>query len=375
MCAAKRRGAARLGAAASVGRAENPSAPEALVRAPVGLSSGEDESTASRKRVVCLQPQLRKTNLCSLHLEGKCTYGEKCAFAHSWSELQTQPDLSKTRMCDAFLEGKCTDSECTFAHGQEDMRFLTFFKTALCIWDQKGKCRNGDACRFAHGSNDLREAAPLSVDPRSDAADPIGDIPVGSAYTVATEEASTPSTPLPAPSAAPPELPPSESSPVPPFLALEPMKVAAVGTTASSTPAVTVTAAAAAAVARAAAALPAPPGLGAFAIAPPATKGSGSASLSDDLQNLNQLISVLSLAAADIETKIALSKDLDDNASTESGATTPLSTDCSPALPEAPLVSMVTYPPVVSVPPPLRPVVHRTPLRKSAGIFVSTFGY
>ena len=25
-----------------------------------------------------------------------------------------------------------------------------------CIWNEKGKCRNGDQCRFAHGLGELR---------------------------------------------------------------------------------------------------------------------------------------------------------------------------------------------------------------------------
>jgi len=31
-----------------------------------------------------------------------------------------------------------------------------FYKKTLCIWNEKGKCRNGDQCRFAHGVGELR---------------------------------------------------------------------------------------------------------------------------------------------------------------------------------------------------------------------------
>lgn len=72
-------------------------------------------------------------------------------------ELQSTPDLRKTRLCQAFEQGNCTNKDCTFAHGEEELRSTNlFYKKSLCIWNQKGKCRNGDQCRFAHGSSELR---------------------------------------------------------------------------------------------------------------------------------------------------------------------------------------------------------------------------
>jgi len=60
-------------------------------------------------------------------------------------------------MCRAFQEGGCKDPTCTFAHGEEELRSTNlFFKKTLCMWNEKGKCRNGDQCRFAHGSTELR---------------------------------------------------------------------------------------------------------------------------------------------------------------------------------------------------------------------------
>ncbi|CAE7244945.1 ZC3H6, partial [Symbiodinium sp. KB8] len=68
------------------------------------------------------------------------------------------PDLRKTRLCTAFFEGGgCNDASCTFAHSEEDLRSTDmFFKKTLCIWNEKGKCRNGEQCRFAHGVHELR---------------------------------------------------------------------------------------------------------------------------------------------------------------------------------------------------------------------------
>jgi hypothetical protein len=31
-----------------------------------------------------------------------------------------------------------------------------FYKKTLCMWHEKGKCRNGDQCRFAHGVEEIR---------------------------------------------------------------------------------------------------------------------------------------------------------------------------------------------------------------------------
>jgi len=65
--------------------------------------------------------------------------------------------LRKTRLCQAFEQGNCTNKDCTFAHGEEELRSTNlFYKKSLCIWNQKGKCRNGNQCRFAHGSAELR---------------------------------------------------------------------------------------------------------------------------------------------------------------------------------------------------------------------------
>merc|ERR1719277_1341331 len=53
--------------------------------------------------------------------------------------------------------GGCNNAKCPFAHGEEELRSTDmFYKKTLCIWNEKGKCRNGDQCRFAHGLVELR---------------------------------------------------------------------------------------------------------------------------------------------------------------------------------------------------------------------------
>jgi hypothetical protein len=64
--------------------------------------------------------------------------------------------LQKTKMCPDFTRGKCQNSNCSFAHGVNEIKNVSFcYKTSPCIWFAKGKCRNGALCRFSHGEQDL----------------------------------------------------------------------------------------------------------------------------------------------------------------------------------------------------------------------------
>jgi len=103
---------------------------------------------------------LQKTKLCVYHLEGKCGLGSSCKFAHHVSEVQTGPDLTKTQLCAKFAEGKCTNKNCTYAHGQAELRDPPNFKKKICKWNLQGKCRNGKGCGFAHDGVELRGEAP-----------------------------------------------------------------------------------------------------------------------------------------------------------------------------------------------------------------------
>lgn len=119
-------------------------------------ASGQKDNKDKSRRTY-LDKQLRKTKMCVYHLRGACQYSTNCDFAHSVSELHGLPDLSNTRLCKAFVQGGCSDPNCAFAHGEEALRSTNmFFKKTLCIWYDKGKCRNGDQCRFAHGNSEVR---------------------------------------------------------------------------------------------------------------------------------------------------------------------------------------------------------------------------
>lgn len=68
--------------------------------------------------------RFRKTQICSFFREGRCRYGEACAFAHTQEELESSPDLVKTALCKLWKAGTCKLSgmECRFAHGMHELR-------------------------------------------------------------------------------------------------------------------------------------------------------------------------------------------------------------------------------------------------------------
>ncbi|CAE7802607.1 unnamed protein product [Symbiodinium sp. CCMP2592] len=71
------------------------------------------------------------------------------------AEVLCSLSCSQSGSCllDSFLE----DRRCPYAHNEEELRSTgLFYKKSLCIWHQKGKCRNGEMCRFAHGSAEQR---------------------------------------------------------------------------------------------------------------------------------------------------------------------------------------------------------------------------
>merc|ERR1719262_1771343 len=94
--------------------------------------------------------------------QGLCKHGDRCAFAHDVEEVRHKPDLTRTSMCRVVLQGGvCRNPHCSFAHDKESLRTTCgFFKTRMCNYARNGKCRSGDACRFAHVPEELRSLAP-----------------------------------------------------------------------------------------------------------------------------------------------------------------------------------------------------------------------
>lgn len=66
----------------------------------------------------------RRTRLCKFHLQGVCSRGEACVFAHGLEELQPQPDFFRTRICARLQRtGRCEEGlDCRFAHSKEELR-------------------------------------------------------------------------------------------------------------------------------------------------------------------------------------------------------------------------------------------------------------
>lgn len=65
-----------------------------------------------------------KTKRCRFWLEGRCSRGDSCTYAHTEVELRPTPDLSKTKICSKWKKGLCDkpSHECTYAHGVQDLR-------------------------------------------------------------------------------------------------------------------------------------------------------------------------------------------------------------------------------------------------------------
>ncbi|XP_026190077.1 chromatin modification-related protein eaf-1 [Cyclospora cayetanensis] len=124
-----------------------------------------------------LQQRMQKTKMCRFHLQGCCSKGPLCVFAHDARELRERPNLIRTRLCPYMTRtasDRATGSEqqqqgplscskgdaCKFAHSVEELRSTPeFFKTAVCPLHAAGgpkACPSGAACRFAHGEAELR---------------------------------------------------------------------------------------------------------------------------------------------------------------------------------------------------------------------------
>ncbi len=73
--------------------------------------------------------------------------------------LKKKRDNYKTQLCRHFIKSRCYRGEsCKFAHGSEELRQRPNYKTQLCVnYLQGGVCQFGDDCDFAHGPEELVE--------------------------------------------------------------------------------------------------------------------------------------------------------------------------------------------------------------------------
>lgn len=103
-----------------------------MSNAVISSSSSVASSTGSQKQRACKaaavvsvqRMQCFKTKRCRFWLEGRCTRGNSCTYAHTDVELRVPPNLTKTKICARWRRGTCENSasDCAYAHGQDDMR-------------------------------------------------------------------------------------------------------------------------------------------------------------------------------------------------------------------------------------------------------------
>jgi len=114
------------------------------------------------------------TRLCNFYLQGRCTRGAECAFAHGDEQLRGKPDFYKTRFCEQFSsKGFCKDQEsCCFAHSAEELRGPRReqeLKQAMSNIQNGGLKRRGRCSNFKSKSkqalaNLMNKQAPFSMD-------------------------------------------------------------------------------------------------------------------------------------------------------------------------------------------------------------------
>jgi len=92
------------------------------------VDSGKADDAEHGSAVTTQNPEryFLKTKFCKFHLQGLCSRGAACGYAHHRAELKPLPDFFRTRLCPMMLQSGC--------------------------------CEDGDKCRYAHHKDDLRKA-------------------------------------------------------------------------------------------------------------------------------------------------------------------------------------------------------------------------
>lgn len=113
---------------------------ESKCRPPFRSATSFQSGLSTRFRTVLPGNQAAPTNSCP-------------AIARTLSQ-----QFYKTRMCPFFERGHCRrGTECTYAHSKTELKTAPdLYKTKLCDDWQKGHCASEASCRFAHGREELR---------------------------------------------------------------------------------------------------------------------------------------------------------------------------------------------------------------------------
>ncbi|SBT45008.1 zinc finger protein, putative [Plasmodium ovale wallikeri] len=116
---------------------------------------------AQSETLSLIKKQFFKTKMCPFQKnKNYCLNESNCHYAHSVDELKPMPDLRNTKLCD-YIKKKvpCRDINCKFAHDIDTLKpsvHLATYKSTICSFWGKGKCFNGNKCRFAHGNDDIK---------------------------------------------------------------------------------------------------------------------------------------------------------------------------------------------------------------------------
>lgn len=85
--------------------------------------------------------------------------GGRCDEMEDDNPRNREQALYKTKMCTFYQKGQCKrGAYCSFAHGRRNQEPLPdFYKTRPCQqWRATGTCPNGDECSYAHSKDELR---------------------------------------------------------------------------------------------------------------------------------------------------------------------------------------------------------------------------
>jgi hypothetical protein len=96
-----------------------------------------NDDSNSRKRRRHDELQSGKKIPCTFYLEGRCSKGDQCTFAHV-GEVKKKADL-----CKYFLVGACQKGEaCVYSHDPSQFPCKFFHAT--------NNCKHGEECKFSH---------------------------------------------------------------------------------------------------------------------------------------------------------------------------------------------------------------------------------
>lgn len=106
--------------------------------------------------------QRYKTALCKFYKEdeeGSCRMGEKCIFAHGEGELK-ESQYPKQNNYNNYNNNNYNGYGNNNGYGDNSGGYRKNYsnhKTVSCKFFERGDCKNGDNCNYAHGDGELKQ--------------------------------------------------------------------------------------------------------------------------------------------------------------------------------------------------------------------------